>query len=132
MSGVGEHERVVVDVDDAALRRHRLRHLVGVVGGGQAGPDVEELPHPGLAGQVAHRSREVGATQPRILGELRLTDENLLADRAVDGEVVLAAQQEVPDPRGVRDRGVQLRELLLVVRHARFLFRFLFGRNDAD
>ena len=35
--GVREHQRVVVDVDDPRLRRQPLGHLVGVVGGRQAG-----------------------------------------------------------------------------------------------
>ena len=51
-AGVHQHERVVVDVDDARFRRDRLRDLVGVVGGGQPGADVEELPDARLAGQV--------------------------------------------------------------------------------
>jgi len=38
-----QDERVVVDVDDAALRCGRLGDLVGVVGGGQPSADVEEL-----------------------------------------------------------------------------------------
>jgi hypothetical protein len=45
-TGVGQHHRVVVDTDDAALRGDPLGHLVGVVGGGQAGADVQELAAP--------------------------------------------------------------------------------------
>ena len=41
--GVGEHERVVVDVDDPGGRGDALRDLVHVVRGRQAGADVEEL-----------------------------------------------------------------------------------------
>ena len=43
---------VVVQVDDLRLGRDALRDLVG----GQPGADVQELPYPGLAGQVAHRA----------------------------------------------------------------------------
>ncbi|GHD17180.1 hypothetical protein GCM10007147_06060 [Nocardiopsis kunsanensis] len=47
-AGVGEHERVVVDVDDAGLGCDGLGGLVGVVVGGQPGPHVQELADPGL------------------------------------------------------------------------------------
>src|SRR5256885_15422805 len=43
-SGVGEDDGVVVDVDDAGGGVDRLGDFVDVVGGGNAGADVEELP----------------------------------------------------------------------------------------
>ena len=52
-----QHDGVVVDIDDAALWRHRLGDLVGVVGRGQAGADVEELADARLAGQILDRAR---------------------------------------------------------------------------
>jgi hypothetical protein len=55
---VREHDRVVVDVDDPALRRDLLGDLVGVARRGDAGADVEELPYPRLAGQVADGAPE--------------------------------------------------------------------------
>src|SRR5216684_8031764 len=58
--GVREHQRVVVDVDDAALRHDGLGHLVGVVSRGQAGADVEELAYARLGGQVAHAAGQEG------------------------------------------------------------------------
>jgi hypothetical protein len=58
--GVGQHDGVVVDVDDAALRRNRLGDFVGVVGGGQAGADVEELADPGLADEMADGAAQEG------------------------------------------------------------------------
>jgi hypothetical protein len=100
-----------------------------VVGGGQPRTDVQELTHTGFGGQVAHRTDEERTAETGILRKLRLTNQNLIADRAIGGEVVLAAQQIVPDPRGVRDRGVQLGCLLLIVRHVRV---FLLGWTDAD
>jgi hypothetical protein len=51
---VGEHQRVVVDIDDPGLRRRTLRDLVGVVGRRQAGADVEKLTDLGVLGQVGH------------------------------------------------------------------------------
>ena len=53
--GVGEHDRVMVHICDAAVRRHRLRDLVRVIRGRDAGADVEELPDPRLGGQETHR-----------------------------------------------------------------------------
>jgi hypothetical protein len=40
---MGEDHRVVVDVDDPGVGSDALGDVVGVVGGGQAGADVEEL-----------------------------------------------------------------------------------------
>ena len=65
-----EHERVVVDVDDLGLRRYLLSDLVGVVSRGQAGADVEELPDPGLVGQVAHRASQETALQAGDMGDV--------------------------------------------------------------
>jgi hypothetical protein len=38
-----EHDGVVVDIDDSAVRRAALRDFVGVVRGRNAGANVEEL-----------------------------------------------------------------------------------------
>ena len=57
-AGVGEHDRVVVHVDDPGLRRDRLGDLVGVARRRDAGADVEELPDPRLGGQVADGAAE--------------------------------------------------------------------------
>jgi len=65
-AGVHQHQRVVVDVDDAGLGRDGLGDLVGVVGGRQAGADVLELADARLAGQVADRAGQepsVGASR---------------------------------------------------------------------
>src|SRR5690606_26850369 len=96
-AGVGEDERVVVDVDDAGVGRGALRHLVGVVDGRQAGADVEELPDADLAGQVPDRAGEEGPGVPRHVHDLRVDGDELVAGGAVDGVVLLAAQPVVPD-----------------------------------
>src|SRR5439155_19384220 len=57
-AGVRQDQRVVVDVDDAALRRDGLGHLVRVAGRGQPGAEVEELPDARVGGQVAYGPRE--------------------------------------------------------------------------
>jgi hypothetical protein len=49
---------VVVRVHDPRFRRHLLRDLVSVVGGGHAGADIQELPDPLLPGQVLHGPQE--------------------------------------------------------------------------
>jgi hypothetical protein len=51
--GVGQHHGVVVDVDHPGRRLDRLRDLVHVAPGRQAGAEVEKLPDPGLARQEA-------------------------------------------------------------------------------
>ena len=40
-----DRDRIGVDVDDPGVRGRRLRHVVHVADGRDAGADVEELPH---------------------------------------------------------------------------------------
>jgi hypothetical protein len=104
----GEHDRVVVDVDDARLRRGLLRHLVRVVRGGQAGPDIEELPDTHRGGEMVHGR---GQERPPRAGDRshgRHDLQDLFRDGAVGGEIVLAAQPVIPDPGRVRHRGVKV------------------------
>src|SRR5439155_23065187 len=82
-----QHQGVVVHVDDAALRGDRLGDLVGVVGGGQAGADVEELPDARLAGQIPDGPDEKGAGGTGDLDDIREYLTHLIAELPVDGEV---------------------------------------------
>src|SRR6266699_4503166 len=116
--GVGEHDRVVVDVDDAALRRRTLGDLMRVVLFRDACADVEELPYSGLTGQVAHYPAEEGTVGARIgphafqaagPGGIRL-----LGGCPVHGKVRLPAQKVVVDPCDVRDARVNLGPALSV------------------
>lgn len=106
-AGVGQDQRVVVDVDDAALGGHALGDLMGVVHAGQAGADVQELPDALLIGQVTDGAGEEvagGAGAGLDAGED-------LAERVTGGAVhlvvVLAAQPVVPDPGGLRHGRVE-------------------------
>jgi hypothetical protein len=103
---VGEHHRVIVDVHGPGVRGDLVRRFVRVDGRRQAGADVQELPHPGLAGQVAHDAPEEGTVGPGDVHDARVDGTELVAGRLVDRVVVGAAQPVVPDPGGVRDRGV--------------------------
>ncbi len=96
--GVGQHDRVIVHVDDARLRRRPLGHLVGVVGGRQAGADVQELPHPGLVDQVLHRPAQERPVGPDAGQHARVGRDDLLGGLAVGLVVVLAAEPVVVDP----------------------------------
>jgi hypothetical protein len=106
---VREHHRVAVHVHDAGRRRHRLRHLVHVAGGGQAGADVEELPDPGFRRQEPHGPAEEAAVlaQPGAPGGPGR--QRLVGDGAVGGEVVLAADVVVVHPGRMRLGYVDLR-----------------------
>ena len=105
---VRQHHRVVVDVDDAAGRVDRLGDLVRVAGRGHAGADVEELPYPGLGGQVGHRPAQERAGGRPELRHRRGDGDQQLGGPAVGLEVIAAAHQVVPDPRDVRRGGVDL------------------------
>ena len=96
----------MVNVDDAGFRRDGLSHLVDIAAGRYAGADVEELAQASLAGQVARGAGEEGAVGPRGRDDIRVDPHRLFAGFPVDGEVVLAAEQVVVDPRDVRDARV--------------------------
>src|SRR5690606_33097741 len=101
--GVREHERVVVDVDDPALRGDPLRHLVGVVRRREPGADVEELADAGLARQELHDPPQETPRLPRVHPDLRVDRGDGVTRLPVDGVVVLAAEEVVPDARRMRD-----------------------------
>jgi hypothetical protein len=96
--GVQDHRRVVVGVDDAAVRRDALHDLVRVPPGRQPGADVEELPHPRRARQEAQRADTKGALGPRRVGHVRELAAYRVAGRPVSRKEVPAAQPVVPDP----------------------------------
>jgi len=71
---VRDDHRVVVDVHHAAVRRLRARHLVHVAHRRQAGPDVEELPDPEVAGEVADGPPEEEPVLQRAAADHVLAD----------------------------------------------------------
>src|SRR4029077_3072470 len=95
--------------DDPAFARHRLRHLVGVVGGGDPGADVQELPDAGLADQVAHGPGQEGPVPPHPFRHMRGRPHRRPAGDLVRGEVGLAAEPVVVDAGYVRDADVDVR-----------------------
>jgi len=102
--GVRYHHRVVVHVDHAAVARLSSGYLVHAAHRRQPGPDVEKLPDPGVAGQVANRAPE---ETPVLLGG---APHHVLAEHVkgppsglpVGREVVLAAEHVVVHSRDVR------------------------------
>jgi len=99
--GVGQDQRVVIGVDDAAVRGDGLGDVVGV-GGGQAGADVEELADPYITGQMADGAEQESSAGAGDVDDAWGTGTNLLTERLVDRVVVFAAQPVVPDPGRVR------------------------------
>jgi hypothetical protein len=57
------HHRFVVDIDDAGVRVGLLRDLARVRAGRQAGPDVEELPDPGIAEEPDRADQELAVAR---------------------------------------------------------------------
>jgi hypothetical protein len=102
--GVRQHHRVVVDVHHAAVRRDRPGQLVHVAHGGQPGADIEELPDPLLAGQVADGPPEEEPVLPHGAPHDVLAEhvEGPAHRITVGGEVVLPAEHVVVHPRDVR------------------------------
>jgi hypothetical protein len=104
-AGMRQHQRIVVDVHDPRLRGEPLRDLVGVVGGRQAGADVEELPD-ALVDQIADAAGEELPVGARRVHDARDMPGDLVARAPIGLEVVLSAEPVVPDTG--RDRPVNL------------------------
>jgi hypothetical protein len=106
---MGEDDGVVVHVHDPAVGRLRLRDLVGVVGRGDAGADVEELPDAGLAGQVPDGPGQERPVPPHPFHDMRRRMRRGPAGDPVRGEVGLAAKPVIVDAGYVRDADVDVR-----------------------
>src|SRR5207248_10173501 len=91
------HARIVVHVDDEGGGIGGLGELVGVRGGGQARAEVEELAD-ALPDHVPDRAAEDLPVQPGAAALVAHGLHGLGGDRAVDREVVLAAQDGVIYP----------------------------------
>ena len=107
--GVRQHDRVVVHVDHPGFRRDALRDLVHVAGAGQAGADVQELPDPGLGGQVPHGPVEERPVLPGGGAHRGPGAQHLAGRLPVGREVVFPAQEVVVDPGGMRPGHVDSR-----------------------
>jgi hypothetical protein len=107
-AGVGQDQGIVVHVDDPGVGGDSLGDLVGVVGGRQAGADVQELANLGLTGQVADGAGEELPGGPCDVDDFGEDLAILVTGGPVHRVVVLAAQPVVPDPGRVRHRGVDL------------------------
>lgn len=100
--GMAQHDRVVVGVYDLRRRRDLLHDLMEIRFGGDSRADVQELVD-ALGGEP--RGRPVHEL-PVLPGRVPCLGGQLFPDGLVDRVVVLAAEQPVVDPRGVRSAGV--------------------------
>jgi hypothetical protein len=103
---MGPDHRVVVHVGDPRGRGMRQRRLVHAELGRQSRAEVEELLDTRLAGNVAHRP---GQERPAVPGDGRdigNRGEQLGRGGAVNGEVILAAKQEIINPSHVGRRHI--------------------------
>ena len=98
-----QDDGIVIDVDNARVRRRRKHDLVRIVSGRDAGADVEKLPDPGLGGQESGRPGEERPVGPHRLDDSRVGGDNGVAGRPVSGEIVLAAEPVVMHARTMRD-----------------------------
>jgi hypothetical protein len=83
---------VVVHVHHPGLGRDRLRDLMGVARRGDAGADVQELPYPGLGGEVADDPAEKRPVCPCSEAKYRRHLEHRVDGGPVGRVVVLAAR----------------------------------------
>src|SRR5687768_6742523 len=89
---------VVVHVHHARGRDGSLCDLVGVVGSGKSGADVEELLHTVIGREVVDCTLEELPRGTREQRHVRDNLQDLLTDLPVHGKMVFAAQPVVPDP----------------------------------
>jgi len=101
-ASVRQDERIVVGVHNAAGGRDPLGDLMGVTGARQAGANVEKLPDTRFAGQVADRAREELPVLPGGDACHRQSLQGEFGGRAIDREVVLAAEKIIIHPRRMR------------------------------
>jgi len=98
---VGEHDRVLVHVDDPGIGRRGLGDLMGVVRGGDTGADVQELPDAGLGGQVTDGAGQEGPVGPDREDDIGIGRNGLIARGPVGREVIGAAKPVVVHPGDV-------------------------------
>src|SRR5690606_3515013 len=103
---VGQHHRVVVDVDHARVGVHTLHDLMGVLSRRQSGTTVDELGDVGLLGQEPGHPDEEVPSGPREFDDLREDLFELGENGTVDFVVVLAAEAGVIHPGDTGPSGV--------------------------
>src|SRR5215468_12312602 len=106
---VYEHDRVVVDVDNSSIGVYRLRHLMGVVRGGDTGADVQELPDPPRTGQVAHHPGQQRAVSPNGGDDRGISLDDRITSYPVSSKVVLPAEPIVIYPGHMGLAGIKIR-----------------------
>jgi hypothetical protein len=105
-AGVRDHDRVVIHVRHPRVGFGVPGDVVRVQHGGQAGPDVDELPD-AASRHVADGPAEELPVLPGHLRRDRMDRQHLLGQLAVGREVVLPAEPVVPHPRDIRPGGVE-------------------------
>jgi hypothetical protein len=105
---VGNHDRIVVDIDDLRVRVDLVSDLMHVVLGRQAGPDVQELTDALLREKTNGPPQERPVFAHLLLGFWEYP-KDALGSAAVSLEVLSTSQHVVIHPRNVRYGSVQRR-----------------------
>ena len=87
-----QHQRIVIDIDDAAVWRYGLGDLMCVLGCGQAGADIEELADAALSSEEPHRPGEERPVRTGSRHYLRAAAEHLLCSMAIGAVMIFATQ----------------------------------------
>jgi hypothetical protein len=105
---VGNHDRIVVDVDDLRVRVDLVSDLMHVVLGRQARPDVQELAD-ALLREITDGPPQERPVFAHLLLGFGKNPQHALGGAAVSLEVLSTAQHVVIHPRDVRYGSVQRR-----------------------
>ena len=101
-----QDDGIVIDVDNARVRRGRKHDLVRIVSGRDPGADVEKLPDPGLGGQESGRPGEERPVGPHRLHDPGIGRHDRVTGRTVGREIVLASEPVIVHAGAVRHAGV--------------------------
>ena len=114
---MGPDHRVVVDVDHPRVRSDPLGHLVHVGLSGKTAAKVDELPDACFLSEKADRPADERPVIPHYPRHVRQGQDKLLGRLAVNGEIVLAAEQVIVDPGDVRPRCINAARSRVLRRH---------------
>src|ERR1700733_81681 len=103
---MGQHHRVVVHVDDPAVRIDRVDEAATGLRAGQAGADVEELPDAGLADEESDRALVKGEDKGHDRRDGGRDREHGLRRPAIGFKVIPAATEEIRYPGRVGHGGI--------------------------
>lgn len=102
-----DHDEIVIDIHRAGIRVNAPSDLMGVIGCGEPGTDINELGNP-LTGSERYRALEELPVRPRGDGRIRRVLQKSFRRLAVGRVMSLPAEEIIVYPRRVGDRDIKV------------------------